>query len=81
MATALLRDYLEIHPRRNEPTAPLFPRLRLTVPRPTGVKNEDGPSEILHVPGIEPRSVLGADVRKIDLSSSAKHVNYAEIPS
>jgi integrase len=54
--TALLRDYLEIHPRRNEPTAPLFPGMRLTVPRPTGVKNDDDPNEILKVPGIEPGS-------------------------
>jgi integrase len=34
--TALLRDYLAEHPRRDEPTAPLFPGTRLTTPRPTG---------------------------------------------
>jgi integrase len=35
--TALLRDYLAVHPRRDEPTAPLFPGVRLQPPRPTGV--------------------------------------------
>lgn len=38
--TALLRDYLREHPRRGEPDAPLFPNVRLTVPRPTGVKTK-----------------------------------------
>jgi len=35
--TALLRDYLAEHPRRDEPTAPLWPGMALTRPRPTGV--------------------------------------------
>jgi integrase len=35
--TELLRDYLVEHPRRDEPTAPLFPGTTLTRPRPTGV--------------------------------------------
>ncbi len=35
--TAALRDYLAVHPRRDEPTAPLFPAMRLRAPRPTGV--------------------------------------------
>lgn len=37
--TALLRDYLAEHPRRDEPSAPLFPGTRLTTPRPTGVRS------------------------------------------
>lgn len=36
--TELLRDYLAQHPRRDEPTAPLFPAMKLTVPKPTGVR-------------------------------------------
>lgn len=36
--TALLRDYLAMHPRRNEPTAPLFPGVTLVPPKPTGVR-------------------------------------------
>lgn len=42
--TALLRDYLAEHPKRDDPTAPLFPGMRLTTPRPTGVKaaSDDG---------------------------------------
>lgn len=35
--TAMLRDYLAVHPRRKEPTAPLFPGVRLKPARPTGV--------------------------------------------
>lgn len=40
--TALLRDYLAEHPRRDEPTAPLFPGTRLTTPRPTGRRATPG---------------------------------------
>ncbi|MGV7698398.1 tyrosine-type recombinase/integrase [Mycobacterium kansasii] len=36
--TALLRDYLAEHPRRDEPDAPLWPGMALTRPRPTGVR-------------------------------------------
>ncbi|NOQ62532.1 tyrosine-type recombinase/integrase [Mycolicibacterium fortuitum] len=38
--TALLRDYLAMHPRRNEPTAPLFPGVTLIPQKPTGVRAE-----------------------------------------
>lgn len=42
--TELLRDYLAGHPRRDEPTAPLFPGMSLAPAKPTGVraKNEAG---------------------------------------
>ncbi|MGV9800191.1 tyrosine-type recombinase/integrase [Mycobacterium sp. NPDC003449] len=36
--TAVLRDYLAVHPRRNEPTAPLFPSVALIPQKPTGVR-------------------------------------------
>ncbi|BBZ29474.1 hypothetical protein MMAD_37690 [Mycolicibacterium madagascariense] len=35
--TAMLREYLAVHPRRDDPTAPLFPGVHLLAPRPTGV--------------------------------------------
>jgi len=35
--TAVLRDYLVVHPRRNEATAPLFPGFGLTPSKPTGL--------------------------------------------
>ena len=35
---SLVSDYLTEHPRRLEPGAPLFPGMRLTPPRPTGVR-------------------------------------------
>jgi integrase len=37
----LLRGYLAEHPRSEEPTAPLFPAMTLTVPKPTGVQALD----------------------------------------
>ena len=39
--TELLRDYLAEHARADEPTAPLFPGMRLVTPRPTGVRAVD----------------------------------------
>ncbi|RAU93500.1 site-specific integrase [Mycobacterium colombiense] len=36
--TALLRDYLAEHPNAADPSAPLFPSMTLTMPRPSGVK-------------------------------------------
>ncbi|CAN5672064.1 hypothetical protein BH09ACT7_BH09ACT7_37490 [soil metagenome] len=47
--TEVLRDYLAIHPRRDEPTAPLFPGMRLTTPPPsTGPKPAKRGSEAPH---------------------------------
>ena len=42
--TELLREFLQEHPRRGEPTAPLFPGMRLIARKPTGVRNPDGVS-------------------------------------
>lgn len=39
--TELLRDYLAEHPHADESTAPLFPAMTLTVPKPTGVQALD----------------------------------------
>jgi integrase len=39
--TELLCDYLAEHPCADEPTAPLFPAMTLTVPKPTGVRALD----------------------------------------
>ncbi|GAS89383.1 tyrosine-type recombinase/integrase [Mycolicibacterium brisbanense] len=36
--TMLLRDYLAKHPRRSDPTAPMFPGMVLKAMRPTGVR-------------------------------------------
>ncbi|MFA5709459.1 tyrosine-type recombinase/integrase [Mycolicibacterium sp.] len=41
--TELLRDYLTEHPRAEEPTAPLFPGMRLTATKPTGIATESDP--------------------------------------
>lgn len=37
----LLRDYLAQHPRHDEPTAPLFPAMRLVAQKPTGLRATD----------------------------------------
>ena len=39
--TTLLREYIAQHPRRVDPTAPLFPGMRLLVPRPSGVRADN----------------------------------------
>lgn len=39
----VLRDYLALHPRADESTAPLFPAFRLTPPKQTGVRAADKP--------------------------------------
>lgn len=39
---SLVRDYLTEHPRRQEPSAPLFPGTRLTTALPTGVRATPG---------------------------------------
>jgi integrase len=47
--TQLLRAYLAEHPNAEDPTAPLFPSMALTPPRPSGTRAE-------HEQGIEPGS-------------------------
>jgi integrase len=39
--TALLRDYLAMHPHSSNPAAPLFPAVRLAAARPTGTRADD----------------------------------------
>jgi integrase len=59
--TAMLRDYLAAHPLRDDPTAVLFPNVRLTPPRLTGVADQlplnqrvrGGDNLILGQPGTE----------------------------
>ena len=50
--TELLRDYLTQHPRCDEPTAPLWPAMALTRPRPTGVRAEPADTGVAK-PGVE----------------------------
>lgn len=57
--TAMLRDYLAVHPQADDPTAPLFPNVKLRPPRPTGVPNVAEPwthNPLRQDPGIEPGS-------------------------
>ena len=49
--TALLRDYLAMHPRRDEPTAPLFPNVHLRPVRPAGLADPLTINQAL--PGVE----------------------------
>ncbi len=50
---SLIRDYLAEHPRRHEPTAPLFPNATLPRPRPTGVR-ADAAEPVAAKPGAQP---------------------------
>jgi hypothetical protein len=53
--TSLLQDYLLRHPRRDEPTAPLFPSVRLTPLRLRGAEPLTL-NQRVEQPGIEPGS-------------------------
>ncbi|MGC5257121.1 tyrosine-type recombinase/integrase [Gordonia sp. DT218] len=58
----LLRDCLAEHPRRVEPTAPLFPALRLVVERPTGIKRADEPEAAKAKAGRQADALAALDV-------------------
>lgn len=73
-ASGILRDYLALHPRRHEPTAPLFPAVSLTRPRPTGRKNPAGVSAAQQTTALAGLSVDEAEARlEIDWSQPHRH--------
>ncbi len=76
-ASEILRDYLGLHPRRHEPTAPLFPAASLTRPRPTGRKNPAGVSATNQTSALAALSVTEAEARlEIDWSSPHRHKTW-----
>jgi integrase len=75
-ATALLRDFLAEHPKAHIPSAPLFPAIRLTVPKPTGVKAVDaaGTAEARQATALAKLTVAEAEARLVlDWDSALRH--------
>jgi integrase len=75
--TALLRDYLAAHPRMAEPTAPLFPNVRLLPPRPTGVAAEQAQAARRQATALADLSAADAEERLVlDWSAPNRHATF-----
>ena len=59
--TELLRDYLAEHPRRNNPTAPLFCAVTLKAAKPTGKRATDADGKRVVPTAVETLAALSAD--------------------
>jgi len=82
VTTELLRDYLAAHPRRGDRTAPLFPGMTLTMPRPTGVRGADDATtckalRLRQAAALAELSVAGAEERlALDWAESLRHGTF-----
>lgn len=75
--TALLHDYLAVHPCRDEPTAPLFPSVRLLPPRPTGVAAAPGEAARRQATALADLSVADAVERLVlDWYAPNRHATF-----
>ena len=75
--TAMLRDYLAAHPRKAEPTAPLFPSVRLMPPRPTGVAAEPAEAAPRQATALADLTVAEAEERLVqDWSAPNRHATF-----
>lgn len=75
--TAHLRDYFAAHPRRDDPTAPLFPSVSLTAQRPTGVKNPAGASAANQATALAILTTAEASARlALDWSQPYRHATF-----
>ncbi|MCX2756600.1 tyrosine-type recombinase/integrase [Gordonia sp. 4N] len=78
----VLRDYLALHPRADEPTAPLFPAFRLTPPKQTGVRAADEPETAQakaarQADALAALTVEDAEQRlDLDWSNPVRHQNF-----
>ncbi|WP_246007890.1 tyrosine-type recombinase/integrase [Gordonia oryzae] len=74
----VLREYLARHPRRDEPTAPLFPAMRLIAEKPTGVKNTAvGTPNERQATALASLTVEEAEARlELDWASPVRHQNF-----
>lgn len=59
--TALLRDYLADHPRRDQPTAPLFCSVTLKASKPTGKRSVDSDGNRITPAAVDALAGLSAD--------------------
>lgn len=78
----VLRNYLALHPRADDPTAPLFPAFRLTAERPTGIavatddKSAKGKAS-RNADALASLTVEEAEARlELDWTSPVRHQNF-----
>lgn len=76
--TALLRDYLAEHPRADEPTAPLWPAMALTRPRPIGVRAETADTGAANVGAAAATPSAGAKARARRQANSLAELTVTE---
>lgn len=76
--SGLLAEYLAAHPHRGNPTAPLFPAMRLVVPRPTGLRSkETGDPADRQAAALAALTVAEAESRLVlDWSRPLQHPNF-----
>jgi len=75
--TSQLRDYLAVHPRRDDPTAPLFPSVSLKAQRPTGVKNPAGTSAANQAAALAQLTAAEASARlALDWAQPYRHATF-----
>ncbi|WP_068275545.1 tyrosine-type recombinase/integrase [Aldersonia kunmingensis] len=80
----MLRDYLALHPRADDPTAPLFPAFRLTAPKRRGLVRIEGdtpePASIKAHRNAEALAALTVDDfeqrLELDWNSPTRHQNF-----
>jgi integrase len=75
--TTRLRDYLAVHPRRSDATAPLFPSVALVPARPTGIKNTEGTSAAKQTTALAELTRAEAGERLVlDWSQPYRHATF-----
>ena len=78
--TGLLRGYLAAHPRRDDPTAPLFCAVTLRPSKPTGVRATDADGKRIIPTATEALAALSADEAAerlvLDWSAPIRHRTF-----
>jgi len=78
--TALLRDYLAAHPRRDEPTAPLFSSVTLKPSKPTGKRSVDADGNRIAPTAVDALAELSPDEAAkrlvLDWSAPIRHQTF-----
>jgi integrase len=76
----LMRDYLALHPRADEATAPLFPATRLIAQKPTGVRATDEEGKRIVPTADEALAALTVDEAEarleLDWSAMLRHQSF-----
>lgn len=78
--TKLLRDYLAVHPRADDPAAPLFCAVTLKVAEPTGRRASDSDGNRIAPTAVDALAALSAgeaaDRLVLDWSAAIRHQTF-----